>query len=60
MAEVGFTRLSWVAAAGRSVGMAVAVVAALLLGVAAASYARDGGDDGGGGVGPVHADPSVR
>jgi len=60
MPQTGFTRISSVAAAGRSVGMAVAVVAALLLGVAAASYARDGGDDGGGGVGQAHADPSVR
>jgi len=40
--------------------MAVAVVAALLLGVAAASYARDGGDDLTGSRAPAPSDPRLR
>ena len=50
MAHSEIARSTWIASAARSVGMTVAVVAALLLGMAAAAYAR-AGDDGVDGAG---------
>ncbi|HVH46318.1 MAG TPA: hypothetical protein VM925_28450 [Labilithrix sp.] len=60
MAYSDFERTSWVVSGVRSVGMTLAVVAALILGAAAASYARAGGDRQGGYDAPPRADLSVR
>lgn len=53
-------RSSAAAAMARSFGMAVAVVAALLLGVVAAAYARAGGEDPAGEGIPAPSDPRIR
>ena len=53
-------RSSAAATMARSFGMAVAVVAALLLGVVAAAYARAGGDDPGGDTIAEPSDPMIR
>lgn len=60
MEHSGLERTSWMASLGRGVGMTVAVVAALLLGVVAAAYARAGDHDPTTFSSTPSADPRIR
>jgi hypothetical protein len=53
-------RNTWLVSAFQNIGMTVAVIAALILGAAAAAYARSGGDVQNEGVAPSPAEMRVH